>query len=806
MVRGLVATSLLASAFLVATAHAAPRPFDPFWKETRESTPTTPPGLERVVPERYRVFQVQLPLIRDRLARAPLEPADPRAGVEITLPLPDGRLVPFRVVESPVLSRELQWAHPDLRTYRAAGPAGYQGRIDLTPLGLRAIVSTPEGTAYVDPLVRGFTDTVTSYWGYDVPDMPFDCDVLESPAASAPHSEPSGATGDTLRTYRLVMLGTGEYTQYLGGVSQAMAEMTTCVNRIDLVYERDVAVHYELVQMLPYPDPATDPFPLGGDEQQALVDSVVGPANYDLAQLLEQGGSYPGHAGASYLPSVCWDGFKGQDWVSAGDVTANQVMIKVMAHEMGHPLGAHHVADASCQFDAESAYEPGSGTTIMGRTGKCGVDNVQLVGDLYFNGCSIEQMADTILTDSALTVPTCGGRTPTGNSLPTANAGPDCTIPTHTPFVLTGIGTDADPLDTLTYCWEEHDLALALGDTLNGALFRSRLPSLSPARYLPIVETVLADTASRWEKLPSVPRSMTFRLTVRDNHPGAGGVAWDEMTITVAGAPFAVTSPNGGETRMSGQPFNATWNVGGGSVASHVDILFSSDGGASWVPLATNTDNDGSELVTASLPHTSAQCRIKIAAVNNIFYDVSHADFTVLGDDVPTLPALVTATYADGRVKLAWNGDSRATLSRRAEAGAWSDLAELEPDGAGQLLYEDAQVRPSVTYGYRLGLEGGVFTAETRVTIPGPTFGLYSAAANPTSGGLAVRIALTSPEPARLDVLGVGGRRLLSREVGALGIGEHRVELGSTSLPPGLYWIQLTQGARRALIKTTVLR
>jgi hypothetical protein len=319
-----------------------------------------------------------------------------------------------------------------------------------------------------------------------------------------------------------------------------------------------------------------------------------------------------------------------------------------------------------------------------------------------------------------------------------------------------------------------------------------------------MVETVLADTASRWEKLPSVPRSMTFRLTVRDNHPGAGGVAWDEMTITVAGAPFAVTSPNGGETRTSGQPFGVIWNVGGGNVASHVDILFSSDGGASWVPLAANTDNDGSELVTASLPHTSTQCRIEVAAVGNIFYDVSHADFTVLGDDVPTLPALVTATYADGRVKLAWNSDSRATLSRRDGVGAWSDLAELEPDGPGQLQYEDAQVRPGATYGYRLGLEGGVFTAETRVTIPGPVFGLYAAAANPASGALAVRIALANGEPARLDVLGVGGRRLLSREVS--GIGEQHVDLRGASLPPGLYWIQLTQGSRRALIKTTVLR
>ena len=118
---------------------------------------------------------------------------------------------------------------------------------------------------------------------------------------------------------------------------------------------------------------------------------------------------------------------------------------------------------------------------------------------------------------------------------------------------------------------------------------------------------------------------------MRDNHPGAGGHAWDEMVITVSGAPFAVTSPNGGNSIDSAQPFTVTWNVGGGGIAPTVNVLLSTDGGAVWTPLASNTANDGSETVTYVTASTSSGCRIKVEAVGNIFYGVSNADFTILG-------------------------------------------------------------------------------------------------------------------------------------------------------------------------------
>jgi hypothetical protein len=53
----------------------------------------------------------------------------------------------------------------------------------------------------------------------------------------------------------------------------------------------------------------------------------------------------------------------------------------------------------------------------------------------------------------------------------------------------------------------------------------------------------------------------------------------------------------------------------------------------------------------------------------------------------------------------------------------------------------------------------------------------------------------------------VGGRRVLARELDGLGAGAHAVRLGEVAaLPPGLYLVRLTQGARSLGVKLAVVR
>jgi hypothetical protein len=599
------------------------------------------PGAAPGRPIRYREFALREADMASALLRAPRESAAHDGGVEIALPLPDGHLERFRARETRLLGDALRLRHPEIHAYLAVGidHPEYSARVDLTSLGLRASIQTLEGTAYLDPLVRGRADAVMSYWDRDVagPGM-FECRVDDRGATFPTASRPRASFGGQLHTLRLALNGTGEYTQYLGGVSNALAEMVTSINRVNAIFERDLGVRFVAVGLTPFPDSNTDPYlSVDIDRNQVVADSLYGPDGYDVCQLEAQQGPPGAFSGVSYLPAVCSD-VKAGSSVTNGDVTANDLMIKVMCHELAHTLGAHHTGDAPCQSDPQSSVEPGSGTTIMARAGKCGVyDVVPPPGDLFFHAISIGQMADTLsgLAD-------CGAFVSTGDSPPTADAGPDHTIPRDTPFVLTGSGSDADPTDVLTYSWDQMDIGTVVTDTIAGPIFRFRAPATTPTRYIPAFGTVLADTLNRWERLPVIDRLLHFRLVVRDNHPGGGGVAWDDETITVSGAPFALTYPQGAETVSSGS-FTVTWDVGGGSVAPTVNIDLSTDGGTTWSSLAANTPNDGSETVAYFSGATLPQCRVRVSAVGNIFYSVSRANFTLQGgatDALPGPPAL----------------------------------------------------------------------------------------------------------------------------------------------------------------------
>ena len=140
---------------------------------------------------------------------------------------------------------------------------------------------------------------------------------------------------------------------------------------------------------------------------------------------------------------------------------------------------------------------------------------------------------------------------------------------------------------------------------------------------------ILSGASTPWERLPTVNRTATFRATARDNRAGGGGVNYDAMVLTFAGAPFGVTAPNGGEIIGCGCTTDVTWTVGGGSVAPNVRILLSTDGGNTFgTVLAASTPNDGSEPVL--FPCTaSTTARLRIEAVGNVFFDVSNANFTL---------------------------------------------------------------------------------------------------------------------------------------------------------------------------------
>ena len=169
---------------------------------------------------------------------------------------------------------------------------------------------------------------------------------------------------------------------------------------------------------------------------------------------------------------------------------------------------------------------------------------------------------------------------------------------------------------------------------VSGPMFRSLDPVSSPSRYFPNLPDVLANVNPTWEELPSVARTLNMRVTVRDNFATAGctGEASNTVTTVTAAGPFVVTSPNTAVSYLGNSAQAITWSVAGTTAApiscANVDILLTTDGGATFTTLVANTPNDGTEnVIMPNISTTTA--RVWVRCANNIFYDVSNANFTI---------------------------------------------------------------------------------------------------------------------------------------------------------------------------------
>ncbi|WP_415060689.1 reprolysin-like metallopeptidase [Flavobacterium sp.] len=618
------------------------------------------------------LFNLNVEAVKQSLNTVPNRFSSQKNGIVMEFPNETGKMERFSVFENSQMEAALAAQYPEIKSYIGIGIDNPTSTIyfSISPLGFKSMqLNAGKSAVFIEPI----SSDLTTYTVYRKADKvkhfsPFECGVIDTvneqidPSTLRPNADDS-----TLRTFRLALSCTGEYATYFGGTTAlALAAMNNTMTRVNGVFEKDFAIRMVFVannNLVIYTNASTDPYSPAtsmsnwNNQLQTTLTNVIGEANYDVGHLF---GATGGGGNAGCIGCVCVNNQKGRGYTSPanGVPSGDTFDIDYVAHEFGHQFGANHTFSMSNEGTGANM-EPGSGSTIMGYAGITSQD-IQPNSDAYFHAISIQQVTNNVKGK------TCQTNTATGNAVPTANAGLDYTIPKSTPFMLTGSGTDANG-DVLTFNWEQFDNAAstatgassaASATRTTGPTFRSYNSSTSPVRYFPRMQSVLAGatttagTEITVEALPSVARTMNFRLTVRDNRAGGSANNSDDMVVTVnaTAGPFTVTSPNTAVSYAGGSSQTVTWNVAGTTAnnvnCANVDILISTDGGNTWTTLLTATPNDGSQAVT--MPNVSSStCRIMVKGNNHIFFDVSNANFTlttaVADTTAPTAPTNLTA-------------------------------------------------------------------------------------------------------------------------------------------------------------------
>ncbi len=649
---------------------------------------TAPKNIQVMHPTQFLVYSMDEATLKFEMWNLSSDPAE---GVVISLPMPDGSFRNFKVWQSSLMPDELAAKYPDIRSFtgEATDDRRVTAKLDFTLFGFDAMIFDGDNTSFIDPFDNYHDGFYMVHYKRD--ETRAGADRMKCLVKSNDLAVPTGETlmvmddhktasagktvnGLNLRTYRLALSADHQYCQAATGLSsptiaQALSKMTTSMNRINGVYNREFSVQMNFCtkeDTLIWPTNTgsvngADPFntiDANGSAcmsaNQTQCTNRIGSANYDLGHVFTTGGG-----GISSLGVVCNNSSKAKSCTGSGSPVGDGFDIDYVAHEMGHEFGAEHPFnnnnDGSCFGNAvsSSAYEPGSGSTIMAYAGICGPDDLQYHSDAYFHARSVSQIV-TALNGSENS---CAVITATGNKLVSLVAfTASYTIPYKTPFELTGPTAVDSVADTLnSYCWEQWnrgDFGNTLVTTfLKGPIFRSYNPVTTPTRIFPKLSMVLAGTLSNagvegneGEKAPDTARFLTFKMTVRNIITGHGCVTTPDDTIHLnvvstgaanSYAGFKVTSQ--GTTGLSyngGTTQTVTWNVVGTNAApvsaATVTIYMSADGGNTWPYTLGTFTNNGTANVTLPNPGvTTTSARFKVKGTGNVFFNVNGKNFTV---------------------------------------------------------------------------------------------------------------------------------------------------------------------------------
>ena len=636
-------------------------------------------------PKVFQLFDLNSTLLRQELFS--ILNKEGKSTTIISLPNADGQIELFEVNEASNFDAELQAKYPEIRAYSGKGITDRYAtlKLSISPQGIQTIVfRTDRENEFIEPYSEDHT-VYAVFKSQRNKNAGWTCStaeekaVIETTSRSAIGSNSVQSNAGQLKVMRLALSCNAEYANYFGATSASqaglvLAAFNNTLTRCNGVYEKDLGVHMNLVASttnviyyIASSDPYTTMASWNTQLQIALNTTLTGVgtpltsnnAAYDIGHMFGKTG---GGGNAGCIGCICVDGVaagtggtkgRGITSPSNGIPSGDTFDIDYVVHEMGHQMGANHTFSNSNE-GAGVNKEVGSGVTIMGYAGITNEDVAAHSIDI-FHAASIEQIQNNLAGRTCIVSTNL-----VDNATPVIQPVSDYTIPFSTPFVLTGVATDADETDALTYCWEQNDdggantgiNSNASETKTTGPNFLSWSPTASPSRYFPKIESIVAnsnttsqvggDSGMLSEALSSVSRVLNFRLTVRDNAPYSatapvkvGQTNYTDMKVNVTSAagPFVVNAPNTAVSWVVGTNQTVTWAVAGttanGINAAYVDIFLSTDGGYTYpVQLASKVPNNGTATIT--VPNAiGTRNRIMVRGYKHVFFDISNENFSI---------------------------------------------------------------------------------------------------------------------------------------------------------------------------------
>ncbi len=658
-----------------------------YWEVIKDDNISNENKFDRsVMPSVYHLYSLDFNRFKNELAKVNVSERDiMKSNVILSLPLADGSFEDFRFSDYAVMHPDLQKKYPDIRNYKAVSVNDNSKVVYLSVniFGIHSITHIAgEAINYMDTYTRDLKSYIVYSRNHVVNLNPFQCHVEDE--GDDLHNDRNGfqtkSSNGIFRTYRLALSSTIEYSSYhwnAAGVpgsasvetkkAAVLAAMVISVTRINSVYNKDLAVHLQLIANNDtLINITSDNFSNnnGGamlEQNQAFVDSKIAWGDYDIGHVYSTGGG-----GVAILQSVC-SGYKAMGVTGSNQPVNDPFNIDYVAHEMGHQFGATHTFNglgSNCTTGARTnstAVEPGSGTTIMAYAGICSPVNVQFNSDAYFHAVSMNQISVFVNGFGD-----CSENEVVTNTPPSIKPLKNYTIPKSTPFILDAIAIDNEN-DSMTYCWEQTNNNIStqppLSTNANGPNFRSRTPITSSKRYFPALSNVVQnDLSPAYEVVPSVARTMSFALTVRDNNTSdyQQTIRGNNIITFANVGPFLVQSPNTNVTWTAGAGQTVTWDVAGTTAnninCNFVDIYLSTDGGQNFdTMLASKVPNDGSELVSLpNIPGTNN--RIMVKGNNHIFYDISDENFSIQSPIFPTFAVKFNGIEGNQNINMCTGG------------------------------------------------------------------------------------------------------------------------------------------------------